>query len=180
MSLLKLLGVVFTLSLVTSLSPAREPMMLDDRAAEVTVSRMLFAIDRLDWSAVRAALADEVEIDYTSLFGGTAERLAADTLVQRWQSLLPGFDATQHLTGPIILTASEGSRATAETHVRGYHYVEADVWMVAGHYVMRLERATAGWKISGIRLDTYRQEGNKNLPAVAIENVKKGRVRTQR
>ena len=177
MNLLKLLGAVFALSLVTSPSLAREPMMLDDRAAEVVVSKMLFAVDRLDWPAVRAALADEVETDYTSLFGGTAERLAADTLVQRWQGLLPGFDATQHLTGPVIVTASEGSRATAETHVRAYHYVEADMWMIAGHYVMQLERAAAGWKISSIRLDSYRQEGNRNLPAAAIENVKKGRLR---
>jgi hypothetical protein len=37
---------------------------------------------------VRAGLADEVDTDYTSLFGGEAERLSADALVQRWRGLL--------------------------------------------------------------------------------------------
>lgn len=151
--------------------------MSDDQTAQRVVTQLLFAIDQLDWTGVRATFADQVEIDYTSLFGGSVERLTADALIQRWQGLLPGFEATQHVTGPIILTANEGSHATAETHVRGYHYAQGEVWMIAGHYVMKLERAAEAWKIAGIRLDTYHQEGNKNLPAIAIENVKKGRLR---
>jgi len=44
-------------------------------AIQELVARMLFAGDALDWTGVRAAFADEVEVDYTSLFGGSPERL---------------------------------------------------------------------------------------------------------
>jgi hypothetical protein len=146
-----------------------------------TITRMLFSVDKLDWPAVRAAFTDEVEIDYVSLFGGEPERMPADTLIQRWQSLLPGFDATQHMVGPIVVTNNDRA-ASAETHVRGYHYIETEspsVWMVAGHYVMRMEQTAAGWRISSIRLDTYRQEGNRDFPALAIQRTKErlGRAR---
>ena len=84
-------------------------------------------------------------------------------------------DATQHITGPIVVTIGKDRTAVAETHVRGYHYIEAEspsAWMVAGHYVMRMEQTSAGWKIASIRLDTYRQEGNRNFPAMAIQRAK--------
>jgi hypothetical protein len=68
-------------------------------------------IDRRHWVAVRAALTDEVDTDYSSLFGGTPERIPADDLVARWQSLLPGFDATQHLIGPIAQTGEAARNA---------------------------------------------------------------------
>ena len=35
-------------------------------------------------------------VDYTSLFGGSAETLAADALIERWRAM--GFDA-EHLIG---------------------------------------------------------------------------------
>lgn len=157
--------------------------MSDDQAISAALTRMLFAIDQLEWTGVRAELAETVETDYTSLFGGTAERLAADELVRRWQSLLPGFDATQHMTGPIIVTSRNDNTAIAETHVRGYHYIESEspsVWMVAGHYVMCLELTKAGWKISSIRLETYRVEGHRDFPAIASKRVQQGGLRRTR
>src|SRR5690606_24208565 len=48
-----------------------------ESAVTAAVSDLLFAIDDLDWEGVRNALADEVTIDYTSLWGGEPEHLAA-------------------------------------------------------------------------------------------------------
>src|SRR5688572_27568251 len=105
----------------------------DDPAAVLT--RMLHAIDALDWAEVRACLADEVRTDYTELFGCEAETVTGDELVTRWQGLVPGFDATQHLTGP-VLAEKDGSGLLLRTHVRGYHRVEGaeggSTWAVHG------------------------------------------------
>jgi hypothetical protein len=179
----KSVGSLFALLLITGLSQAREPAVSDEQSIESAITRMLFSIDRLDWRGVRAEFTDDVKIDYTSLFGGSPEQLKADVLLARWQGLVPGFDATQHLTGPIVVTERNGQRATAETHVRGYHYIKGepgDVWMVAGHYVMQVERTSAGWKISGIQLDVYREEGNRNLVSLAMERAKQGGGRSKR
>jgi hypothetical protein len=136
---------------------------------------MLQAIDELDWPVVRACLADEVHADYTELFGGEAETLSGDALVQRWQGLVPGFDATQHMTGPCLLEEGPDGRLRVRTHVRGYHRIAdaegGPVWGVHGHYAVPLERSGDGWRIAGITLRVFYQEGNTELPALAAERA---------
>lgn len=145
----------------------------DDPATLLT--RMLHAIDELDWDEVRACLADEVRADYSELFGGAAETLPGDELVQRWQGLLPGFDATQHLTGPCLLEEDADGRLRLRTHVRAYHRIAdaegGPVWGVHGHYAAPVERSGAGWRIAGITLRLFYQEGNSDLPVLAGERA---------
>ena len=64
------------------------------------VVRVTHHIDRHDWRALRALYADDVETDYTSLFGGAPQRQRADDLVAGWQQALAAV-STQHLLGPI-------------------------------------------------------------------------------
>ena len=129
---------------------------------------LVHAIDRLDWAGVRAAFADRLTLDYTSLSGGEPEELAAGELVGRWQGLLPGFEATQHLLGPVLATAGG-----VEAHVRAHHWIGGSVWTVAGHYVAGL----TGDRITALRLDTYHQDGDLDLPATATARVARGEVR---
>jgi len=146
---------------------------------------LLHAIDVLDWPRVRRALADTLVVDYTSLFGGDVETIAADALVERWQGLLPGFDATQHLTGPVLVRPAEGEggdggedRARVETHVRAYHYLRGPrpatgtaVWMVAGHYEVTTARQSDGWRITSLTLRTFYEEGDRSLVELAASRA---------
>jgi hypothetical protein len=131
------------------------------------LSRMLYAIDRLDWAEVRRCFADQIRIDYTELSGGDAETLAADDLIARWRGLLPGFDATQHMTGPVLLTRDERPGLRAETHVRAYHRLGGGTWAVHGHYVARI----ADGKITELTLQVFYQEGDLDLPATATQRA---------
>lgn len=137
---------------------------------------LVHAIDRLDWAGVRAVFADRLRLDYTSLNGGEPEDLAADELLARWQALLPGFEATNHLLGPVRVT---GDRV--ETHVRAEHRIAdaagGPLWRVAGHYVAGLARTGDAWRITALRLETHYQDGNLDLPAAALARVKAGQVR---
>ena len=83
----------------------------DDAAGAVVA--LFHAIDDLDWAAVMASLTGEVAIDYTSLWGGQPDRLDAEQLVSAWRELLPGFDATQHLLGPILATPPTPTRCAS-------------------------------------------------------------------
>jgi SnoaL-like domain len=146
------------------------------------VTSMLQAVDNLDWNAIQAAFAPEVVVDYTSLWGGEAETVTVDELIGRWQGLLPGFDATQHLTGPIVVTASDGRSATCRTTVRGYHHVVDDAgggatWMCGGQYVIGLARGaeTDGWAISAITLLVTYEDGDRALTDLASERAAAGR-----
>lgn len=159
-----------------------------ERSIERLVQRMLWAVDRLDWPSIRGAFAARVRVDYTSLFGGEAQDVAADELLAGWRTLLPGFDATQHITGPVIVTLTGDGAATAETHVRGYHHIAGDrsgaiagaqggTWMVAGHYVMGVRRENEDWRIAAITLQSFWQEGRLDLAKLATERVEAGHSR---
>lgn len=131
------------------------------------VTGMLHAIDALDWPAAQAHLADQVTLDYTSLFGGAVETIDGAAVVDRWRGLLPGFDATQHLTGPVVTTELGDREARCRTTVRGYHVFTEDGvtrrWMVAGNYDMRLLRDADRWRISAITLTVIDEEGDRGL-----------------
>ena len=143
--------------------------MSDSRPGEVLVS-MLHAIDRLDWPIVRGAFADRVRVDYSSLSGQPAADVSADDLIAGWKALLPGFDATQHLVGPVLVSDDNGI-AVVETHVRGYHHIAdakaGGTWMVAGHYTATLTEHDDDWQIAALTLTVFYQEGNLALPELA-------------
>lgn len=147
------------------------------------VTLMLQAIDALDWNGVRVCFADRVLVDYTSLFGGQPADMLTDDLLKSWRGLLPGFEATQHMTGPVVASVS-GSNATAETHVRGYHHIKGnpggEMWMVAGHYTLGMKKQDGVWCIRSLKLTASYQEGNLQLPAAATARVGKGLIRSEK
>jgi hypothetical protein len=134
------------------------------------VASMLHAIDRLDWPAVRQSFADRVTVDYHTLNGTPAADVNADDLIAGWRAVLPGFDATQHLVGPVV-ASPDGDVTRAETHVRGYHYIAGaeggHLWLVAGHYSARLIDSNGRWQITALTLTVFYQEGNLALPGIA-------------
>ena len=132
-----------------------------------TLTRLLHAVDRLDWAGVHGCLADSVRSDYTELSGGGPETLASGDLVARWQGLLPGFEATQHLTGPVLLTTDEHPGVRAEAHVRAYHHLDGETWGVYGHYIARITHG----KITELTLQVFYQDGNLDLPAKATQRA---------
>jgi hypothetical protein len=139
-------------------------------SAADTVTRMLHAVDAKDWPGVRREFTATVDVDYRSLFGDPAARVDADALVGGWRQFAGSVDVTQHVTGPIVVSAT-GNDATARTHVRAYHRVQGasggDIWMVAGHYTISLVVTDGDWKIAGITLTVLYQEGNLRIPEIA-------------
>ena len=125
----------------------------DDPAAVLT--RLLHAID---------------DVDYSSLSGTPAALVSGDEQIGGWRSFVGAFDATQHMTGPCLVDERDGG-LVAQTHVRAYHRIGDAVWGVHGHYVVPLERTSAGWQIAGITLRLFYQEGDRDLPARAAERA---------
>jgi hypothetical protein len=135
------------------------------------IVRFFHAVDDRDWAAVRSGLADPLDTDYTSLFGGEPERIGADALVDRWRALLPGFDGTQHFLGPIVVTPTGADAARADCDVRGYHHLDGATWMVAGRYTLTLRRTGGGWLVAGIVLRTTYQDGDRTLTEKATDRA---------
>ncbi|MDB5968747.1 MAG: hypothetical protein JWQ90_1197 [Hydrocarboniphaga sp.] len=133
------------------------------------VSNVAHFIDHKQWRDLRGLYADTVQLDYTSLFGGTIQNQRGDELIEAWRKLLTPI-VTQHLLGPIVIEVN-GASATARCHVRGYHYMKetvgGDEWMIAGHYVFQIGKDGAMWKIRAMKLETFYQTGNTKLLEIA-------------
>lgn len=129
------------------------------------VARVAHDIDGKEWSRLRGHYADDVDTDYTSLFGGMPLRQRGDDLIDGWRKVLAGV-STQHLLGPIDVTLS-GSVAAAGCHVRAWHHASGcpsgDEWVVGGHYVFALAQTGGTWRITGMTLKVFQQSGNLKL-----------------
>jgi SnoaL-like protein len=157
---------------------------------------MLHGVDTLDWAAVRACFTDRIDADYTSLWGGEAATVAVDDVIADWTELATGFDATQHLTGPYVVTSANDHTVTCATTVRAYHHVVEDggasTWMVSGRYDIRLERENrhpgggdphdadslvtdrVPWRIAAITLHLGYEDGDRGLVDLARKRSRAG------
>lgn len=126
------------------------------------LTRMLHAIDALDFDTLRDSFAPQVRTDYTSLWGGEPAMVSVDDLLGQWNELMRGLAATHHQTGPIRVDDD----GTGHTHVSAHHWLEGgDVWVVHGHYLFRID----GDRITELTLQLHQQEGDRSVPDKARE-----------
>ncbi len=137
-----------------------------EAAIRGVVTRVSHEIDARRWAELRRLFADRVTTDYTSLFGGEIQTQGGDELIAGWRGVLTPVKATQHLLGPIDVEV-RGEAASAQCHVRGYHYAPGATggaeWMVAGHYLFELTKNGGLWVITGMTLQASYQTGNTKL-----------------
>jgi hypothetical protein len=135
-------------------------------AIRETVRRLSPSIDSRHWQTLREIFTDEVVVDYTSLFGGYAQRQSIDDLIDNWSLLLAPLSATEHLIGPITVDVGEHD-ARANCSVRIRHLLHGapggDEWVVGGRYKITLEERGGHWLIRTLDLETAYQKGNKNI-----------------
>lgn len=134
---------------------------------EEAVAKLGLYIDAKDWSNLENVLAEVVDIDYTSLFGGSKETLPGDSLVERWHKLLTPLKATQHMITNLHITIKDNGTADCAADVMATHVrpnsMGDPLWVVGGRYDLALKQEEQEWKISAIKLTTYWTSGNPQI-----------------
>ena len=136
----------------------------DAAAVRDTISWYGRFIDDRDWAGLSPILADTIQFDFTSLWGGEAETVTGTDLVARWRDLSERLDATQHLiTG--VLGELDGDTATASASLMAVHRranaTGGSSWTVGGRYRFGLRRAARRWVIDGLSLRVAWVDGNQ-------------------
>jgi hypothetical protein len=120
--------------------------------------------DARDWSALRTLFSENVEVDYTSVGGGSPARMAADALIAGWKDGLGRYNATHHTFAPADVQI-DGTSAIARfqgqaTHVRTEN--GSDVrWTCGGEYLFRFVRDAAAWKLTAVTFEMKWEQGTR-------------------
>lgn len=158
-----------------ALALAAAPVPEDPReAARVrqTVLAIPTNVDLRAFDAIKPLFADNVAVDYTSLWGGEPQILTSDELMAGWKAIVPGFDATWHEISDIKVSV-RGTTATATSGVDGRHWLGERVWRPIGRYDFALEKLGGRWRVTRMTLTVTEEQGDRAL-------VDKARARAAR
>ncbi len=158
------------LNMTTSHETAAEAVQLRlaDRA-EITDVQMRYAtaVDSRDWELLRDCFTDEIEGDYSSVFGTPPARLGADDFVAVIAPVMSALTATQHMITNLAIDFHDADHATVVAYVRAIHHNAAadggTEQTVYGYYTNAFARTGKGWRISKVKLTSRIQSGNPGV-----------------
>ena len=142
-------------------------------------------IDTKNWPLVRSCFADEVHIDYGNTgaaTGGAGAMRKAEDWLSALQSVVNGFDVTQHaITNHRFRNTPEGIECRA--YLAAEHIIfngpetnfatPDETAFVIGEYTNVYCPSNTGWKICKSKLVTRYSKGNVGLFAIAGERAAK-------
>jgi hypothetical protein len=150
-----------------------ELVRLRDRTAIIeAVTNYAVGIDLRDWDRLAGALADDLEVDFTSWKGGrdldlftTPKRSSGREWAEGVRRSMGALRATHHLLGNFVVEQS-GDRARCLAHVQAYHYLPNEYgdneFVAGGYYDDELARGADGrWRISRLKLVVLWSRGNR-------------------
>ena len=142
------------------------PITPENASTVAELIRIVDAIDRAvdakDWAVARSYFADELTVDFQSLSGQPAARVAADGLVSAWATNLTAAKTSLHMRSNHQVFLAEGQASVVSA---GYAFNRMEgagdpLWEVWGTYEHSLAKTEAGWKVDGMKLTVAHQRGN--------------------
>jgi hypothetical protein len=157
-------------------------LMLD--RAEISDVQLRYAtgLDTRNWALFRSCFTDEIEVDFTSVFGGEPRKVSADRWAESARRTLSGLAATQHMITNHVITV-DGDQALCVAYVQAQHYLPNDqgdsTQTMGGYYTNRLVRTAQGWKIRACQLTLTWTTGNWHIFTLASKRFAKTNERKE-
>ena len=142
----------------------------DEAAIKTIVESVATLADKENFDSLEKLYADEVEVDYTSAFGGEVELKSPQALMIQWASTLPGFDRTRHKISNIE-TVVNGNNATATADVVANHYLDEMFWQITGSYEYSLVKEDEQWTIAQMTFIAESEKGDRDIINEAVEQA---------
>lgn len=163
-----------TIALICMLSFTLNAQDMEKSRINETVSQFFVATDNKDWNQVEMIFAGTVELDYSSMNGNPAVKLAPKQITDSWKTILPGFTDTHHQLGNFITHVNE-NQADVFCYGTATHFLQhenGNVWTVVGSYNFELAKENDVWRITKMKFNFKYQDGNTDLPSHAMNKLK--------
>ncbi|MGW1028239.1 nuclear transport factor 2 family protein [Streptomyces sp. NPDC002577] len=156
--------------------------LVDRTEISETITRYFNALDAQDWPAMRATLAETLDLDFSELFGDPRETVASDDFVGAAPQRMGGFRATQHISPNHVITI-DGDSAEVTAYMYAWHVVEAPdgtehMYTLRGSYDITMRRTESGWSMSRLRMNVWHETGSKDVFRISSERYDALRVAT--
>jgi hypothetical protein len=137
-------------------------------------------IDLREWDRLAGALADELEVDFSSWGGGRDLSLFTapqKTSGKKWAEgvsrSMGALKSTHHLLGNFVVER-DGGWARCTAHVQAHHYLPNDrgdnEFTLGGYYDNELARDPQGrWQITRLKLVVLWSRGNRFVFQLAYD-----------
>lgn len=144
-------------------------MNVDANKIERRFTAFLHALGERDWEAVQESFAPRIRVDFESLYGLPPSTNSPTTLTETWRALVEPLDTFYNELGEshCYVDGAEVFVAIVTTVIMRFadHHFAAH-----GVYESLWQQEDDGrWRMSSIRLDTQRVEGEPNILALANE-----------
>ncbi|MFE4755015.1 nuclear transport factor 2 family protein [Streptomyces mirabilis] len=132
-----------------------------------TITRYFNALDLRDWPTLRATLDDDLDLDFSELFGEPRAVLDSDAFIEFGRPLMGGFRATQHISPNHVITI-DGDTAEATAYMYAWHAVKDatgtdHTYTLRGSYDISMRRTKDGWRMNGLRMHVWDEAGDKDV-----------------
>ena len=158
------------MTFIATTSNSLEVKTPDEAAIQTIVESVANLADKGNFESLEKLYAEEVEVDYTSAFGGEVELKSPQALMSLWASSIPGFDRTRHEISNIE-TEVKGNTATATADVTVNHYLNEQFWQIAGSYEYGLVKEDGQWVIDKMTFLAESERGDRDIINEAVEQA---------
>ena len=142
----------------------------DVAAVTTAIEAVATLADLGRFDALETLYAEEVTVDYSSLTGEPAARVAASDLMRAWGALLPGFDRTRHTLSDIRVII-DGNAAVATAAFTADHYINERFWQARGNYRYELRRDGRAWRIVAHTMNLQGEGGSRDVLELAAQRA---------
>lgn len=161
---------IFAMTVAVNPSNSLNVITADEAAIYTIVESVANLADRGNFESLEKLYAEEVEVDYTSAFGGEVELKSPQALMTQWASSLPGFDRTRHEISNIEAVV-KGNKATATADITANHYLDEMFWQIAGSYKYGLIKEDGRWAIDKMTFIAESESGDRDIITQAVEQA---------
>ncbi len=161
---------------VPEMENASLQLLIDRAEISDAQSRYATGLDFRDWVCFRSCFDDEIEVDFSSVFGsGGPRKVSADRWTESAPRTVSGLQATQHMITNHVITV-DGDKALCIAYVQAQHYLPNDkggsTQTMGGYYTNHFVRTAKGWRISKCKLTLTWNEGNWHVFELARQRLK--------
>lgn len=146
-------------------------ILLDKRALDEMVFKLVFALDRRDWSGYGGVLTGDVVFEFTKKdlpAEGLSEPVSGrETIIAKAAAVMGGFDVTQHSVNNIFHDVITEDSARVYCYVTTEHFINKDGEnqnvSCGASYDIKARRTPDGWKIAKLNINTFWFRGDTSL-----------------